>query len=115
MLNTHLEHSAAVAIQTTVRMSQAQQKLKHKKQDQAATKMQTLARTKIARQRMKQIILQLPPKLLIKYRLGRVARSVKRARRKMLAQAKARAWEKSLIDDKNYLQEACLEFRGLLT
>merc|ERR1712224_445830 len=37
------------------------------------------------------------------YRLGRVARAAHKARRDMAARAKAREWEKSLIDDQNYL------------
>ena len=57
---------------------------------------------------MQTIILRLPPKMLIKFRLGRVARAARRARREALERKAARDRAAELIDDQNYLSQVFL-------
>lgn len=51
------------------------------------------------------MILRLPPKMLIKFRLGRVARAARRARHEALERKAARDRAAALIDDQNYLRQ----------
>eukprot|EP00750_Incisomonas_marina_P023574 INCI5044.6.p1 GENE.INCI5044.6~~INCI5044.6.p1 ORF type:complete len:1348 (+),score=259.31 INCI5044.6:2522-6565(+) len=101
--------SAAVQIQSAARVKISRNAVHGIRMDKAAVVLQSQVRSHLAKGRMKTIILRLPPKMLIKFRLGRVARAARRARREALERKAARDRAAELIDDQNYLSQETLK------
>lgn len=101
-----VSEAAAKAMQSLVRMHQSMRKVRRIHHDRAATVVQTMIRRHLAKGKIEQAIQQLPPKMLIQFRLRRVAREAHRARQEMLRRKAERERWANIIDDKNYLRDS---------